>query len=249
MNAAYLSIFYRFPKIVKIIIYILCICKNVYKILIWANFICGFVYMVISFQSYKISIYIENARQFWNSVNRKPLSWSVVPKNVSVAFNIPWVVARRWRLLSHRWQTASQIAMGSSPAMFMFITFIRSDYKSLNANLILVLVLLTRGSKQILILTRGSYIMGHLFTVVLTSAYPIYLLPLFMKHETIQIKTKNDLSWVYIRQNGLCSMVALVGQPTDKIVKFSFSLGNIAAVVNLVFYALYSHCFSLLNPL
>ena len=130
--------------------------------------------MVISFQSYKISIYIENARQFWNSVNRKPLSWSVVPKNVSVAFNIPWVVARRWRLLSHRWQTASQIAMGSSPAMFMFITFIRSDYKSLNANLILVLVLLTRGSKQILILTRGSYIMGHLFTVVLTSGYPTH---------------------------------------------------------------------------
>ena len=64
--------------------------------------------------------------------------------------------------------------MGSSPAMFMFITFIRSDYKSLNANLILVLVLLTRGSKQILILTRGSYIMGHLFTVVLTSGYPTH---------------------------------------------------------------------------
>ena len=39
-----------------------------------------------------------------------------------------------------------------------------------------------------------------------------------------KIKTKNDLPRVYIRQNGqLCSMAV---QPTNKIVKLSFSLGN-----------------------
>jgi hypothetical protein len=58
------SIFYRPPKIVKIIMYILYIYKNVYGILFQAIHICGLVYMVISFQSYKISIYIENTRRF-----------------------------------------------------------------------------------------------------------------------------------------------------------------------------------------
>ena len=49
--------------------YILDIYKNVYRILFQAIHICGLVYMVILFQSYKISIYIENTRRFWNSVN------------------------------------------------------------------------------------------------------------------------------------------------------------------------------------
>jgi hypothetical protein len=58
------TIFYRGPKIAKMIIYIIYICKNVSTILIQAILICGCVYMVISFQSYKITIYIENTRRF-----------------------------------------------------------------------------------------------------------------------------------------------------------------------------------------
>ena len=58
------SIFYRSPKIMKIIVYILSIYKDVSTILIQVAVICGFVYMVISFQSYNISIYIENTHQF-----------------------------------------------------------------------------------------------------------------------------------------------------------------------------------------
>jgi len=33
------------------------------------NLNCEFGYVVISFQSYKISIYINNSSRFWNSVN------------------------------------------------------------------------------------------------------------------------------------------------------------------------------------
>jgi len=58
------NIFYRLPKIVKVIMYILSIYKNVYRILLKAIHICGLVYMVISFQSYKISIYIEHTHRF-----------------------------------------------------------------------------------------------------------------------------------------------------------------------------------------
>jgi len=58
------SIFPRYPKIVKIIICILYIYKNVSTILISAIPICGFDYLVISFQNYRISIYIDNTRRF-----------------------------------------------------------------------------------------------------------------------------------------------------------------------------------------
>ena len=58
------SIFSRHPKIVKIIICILYIYKNVSTILISAIPICGFDYLVISFQNYRISIYIDNTRRF-----------------------------------------------------------------------------------------------------------------------------------------------------------------------------------------
>jgi hypothetical protein len=64
------SIFYRSPKIMKIILYILYIYKNVSTNLIKAIPICEFVYTVILFQNYKISIYIKNMCRFWNSVNR-----------------------------------------------------------------------------------------------------------------------------------------------------------------------------------
>ena len=63
------SIFYNAPKIVKIIIYILYIHRKVSTIYIWAILSRGFNYMVISFQNYKISIYIEIPCQFWISVN------------------------------------------------------------------------------------------------------------------------------------------------------------------------------------
>ena len=179
----------------------------------------------------------------------KPLSWSVCQKNASAASDIPWVVGHHWHVLSHSWRTASQIAMVSLPAMFMFITFIRSDYESLNANLILVLVLLTQGSKQNS--DPNASVVYH-GTLIYCSPYQCIPNPQYIcchclwSMRQFKIKTKNDLPWVYIRQNGLCSMA---GQPTDKIVKSSFSLGNIATMVNLVFYALYSFHFSLLNPL
>ena len=53
------SISYSDLKIVKIIVCILYICKDVYTSLNYAILICGGVYMVISFQSYEISIYIK----------------------------------------------------------------------------------------------------------------------------------------------------------------------------------------------
>ena len=58
------SIFSRYHKIVKIIICILYIYKNVSTMLISAIPICGFDYLVISFQNYRISIYIDNTRRF-----------------------------------------------------------------------------------------------------------------------------------------------------------------------------------------
>jgi hypothetical protein len=53
------SISYSDPKIVKIIVCIHYICKDVSMILNLEILICGGVYMVILFQSYEISIYIE----------------------------------------------------------------------------------------------------------------------------------------------------------------------------------------------
>jgi hypothetical protein len=56
-------------KSLKYFFYILYIHENVYYNLIQEIPICGFGYMVISFQSYKISIYIDIPRRFLNSVN------------------------------------------------------------------------------------------------------------------------------------------------------------------------------------
>src|SRR5882762_441447 len=58
------SILYRSLKILKIVNYILYIHKNVSIILICMNLNCEFGYVVISFQSYKISIYINNSSRF-----------------------------------------------------------------------------------------------------------------------------------------------------------------------------------------
>jgi hypothetical protein len=58
------SIFYRAPKIVKIIIYILYICKSVSTNFNLSNFNLWVCLYGISFQSYKISIYIQNTRRF-----------------------------------------------------------------------------------------------------------------------------------------------------------------------------------------
>jgi hypothetical protein len=58
------SIYYRFPKIVKIIICTLYLDENVSIILIYAILICGPCYAIISIQSYRISFYIENTRRF-----------------------------------------------------------------------------------------------------------------------------------------------------------------------------------------
>ena len=63
------STFYRSPKIVKIIRYILYIHRNVTTNSIWAILIYGIGHMVISFESYRISLYIDIPRPFWNSVN------------------------------------------------------------------------------------------------------------------------------------------------------------------------------------
>jgi hypothetical protein len=58
------SISYSDTKIMKIIVYILYIYKDVSTILHQTILICGGVYMVISFQSYEISIYIEKTCWF-----------------------------------------------------------------------------------------------------------------------------------------------------------------------------------------
>ena len=50
-------------------VYILYICKDVSTISHQAILICEGVYIVISFQSYEISIYIKKTRRFWDSVN------------------------------------------------------------------------------------------------------------------------------------------------------------------------------------
>jgi hypothetical protein len=57
-------IYYRFPKIVKIIICTLYLDENVSIILIYAILICGLCYAIISIQSYRIFFYIENTRRF-----------------------------------------------------------------------------------------------------------------------------------------------------------------------------------------
>ena len=58
------SICYRSPKIVKLIIYTLNADENVSRILICVILICEVCYVFISFQSYRISFYIENTRWF-----------------------------------------------------------------------------------------------------------------------------------------------------------------------------------------
>jgi hypothetical protein len=58
------SISYSDLKIVKIIVCILYIWKDVYTILNQEILICGGIYMVISFQSYEISIYIKKMCRF-----------------------------------------------------------------------------------------------------------------------------------------------------------------------------------------
>ena len=65
----YCSTFYRYAEIMKIIIYILYVHKNVSYNLIPEILSCECGYVVISFQSYKISIYIDIPRWFLNPVD------------------------------------------------------------------------------------------------------------------------------------------------------------------------------------
>ena len=53
----------------KIIIYILYTHKNAYRILIWTIVNCVLCCVVISFQSYRISLFIKNMCRFSKSVN------------------------------------------------------------------------------------------------------------------------------------------------------------------------------------
>jgi hypothetical protein len=63
------STFYRSPKIVKIIIYILYIYENISPILMLAIQICGFGNVINLFQSCRIPFYIKVLHRFSKSVN------------------------------------------------------------------------------------------------------------------------------------------------------------------------------------